>query len=180
MYFPSVLVIGFFDARNYASLKRVTFVNQLVNTFGVRAFDVGQSLQISRLPGGVRFRSRPTERRISLASASPGRSSPSYAARLGGARFLGNSFRFDRFCFDSLRCRLFRNSFLLHRALLSYSLLAGGGLRLCPLLRSGPLVLLLGGHWRSLAPTYRCGKLARCDMRTDLKMPENGALAHSL
>ena len=50
VYFPSVLVVGLFDARHHTGLKRVTFVNQLVNTFRVRAFDVGQSLQISRLP----------------------------------------------------------------------------------------------------------------------------------
>jgi hypothetical protein len=43
-----------FDAGYYARLKRISFLKQLVRTLGIRDFDIGQTLQISRLPGRTR------------------------------------------------------------------------------------------------------------------------------
>jgi hypothetical protein len=46
-------VSGIFHARHYFGLERVPFLEQLVDTFRIRAFKVGQTLQISGLPGRV-------------------------------------------------------------------------------------------------------------------------------
>ena len=47
--FPLVSVPGAFHTSYYVSLERVSFFEQLVHTLRIRGFDVGQSLQISRL-----------------------------------------------------------------------------------------------------------------------------------
>src|SRR5882762_849829 len=47
--FPLVSVLGVFDALYHVGLERVSFLEQLVHTLRIRTFDVGQSLQISRL-----------------------------------------------------------------------------------------------------------------------------------
>ena len=39
--------IRIFNAGYYTCLKRVPFLDQLVNTLGIGAFDIGQALQIS-------------------------------------------------------------------------------------------------------------------------------------
>src|SRR5580704_6095895 len=44
-----VAVSRVFDARYYPSFERVAFLDQLVNTFRVRALDVGQTLEVSGL-----------------------------------------------------------------------------------------------------------------------------------
>ena len=47
-HFLLIGVRGFFYARHYIRLERVSFLKQLVHALRIRTFDVGQSLQISR------------------------------------------------------------------------------------------------------------------------------------
>ena len=56
--FPLVSVPGVFHALHRVSLERVSFLKQLVHTLRIRTFNVGQSLQISRL---LRPRSQPLQ-----------------------------------------------------------------------------------------------------------------------
>src|SRR6266566_9461975 len=55
--FLLISVPGVFHALHYVSLKRVSFLEQLVDTLRIRTFDAGQSLQVSRLPARTRSRS---------------------------------------------------------------------------------------------------------------------------
>src|SRR6266853_4650667 len=48
--FPLLSVPGAFHTSHYVSLERVSLFKQLVHALRIRTFDVGQSLQISRLP----------------------------------------------------------------------------------------------------------------------------------
>jgi hypothetical protein len=45
--FLLVSVVGALNAGDYVRFKRVSFLQQLVDTLRIRRFDVGQSLQIS-------------------------------------------------------------------------------------------------------------------------------------
>jgi len=47
VHFAHATFVGLLDPRHYASLKRVSFFHQLVNTFGIRTFNIGQALQIA-------------------------------------------------------------------------------------------------------------------------------------
>src|SRR5579863_168576 len=49
MHFALIFVICGFNTRQYVCLESISFFEQLVNTFGIRAFHVGQPLEISRL-----------------------------------------------------------------------------------------------------------------------------------
>jgi len=53
MYFASLVVAGFFDTRDHTGLKCVAFFDQLIHALGIRAFAIGQALQIARLPSGI-------------------------------------------------------------------------------------------------------------------------------
>src|SRR5882672_2243572 len=46
-------VPGVFHTRHCLGLEGVAFFEQLVDTFGICPFDIGQSLKISRLPRGT-------------------------------------------------------------------------------------------------------------------------------
>ena len=50
--FLQIGVIRIFHAHNHAGLERISFLEQLLDTFGICTFDGGQSLQISGLPAG--------------------------------------------------------------------------------------------------------------------------------
>jgi hypothetical protein len=51
--FPFFVVIGVFDARNGASLERISFFEQLIDAFRISAFNVAQSLQVTGLCAGI-------------------------------------------------------------------------------------------------------------------------------
>ena len=57
VHFPLIKISGVFNALDRVSLERVPFFEQLVHALRIRAFYVGQSLQISRFPARARFRS---------------------------------------------------------------------------------------------------------------------------
>jgi len=61
--FLSFAFSGILNPRHYPSLERVPFFKQLINTFRIRTFDVGQTLQVSGLFARARSRSLAGERR---------------------------------------------------------------------------------------------------------------------
>jgi hypothetical protein len=55
--FLTLSIPSVFHAHHYVGLERVPFPEQFVHAFRICAFNVGQSLQISRLPARTRYRS---------------------------------------------------------------------------------------------------------------------------
>src|SRR5467141_1083192 len=154
--FPLVSVLGVFDALYHVGLERVSFLEQLVHTLRIRTFDVGQSLQISRLLARPRSRSLQCEcHRIHALTFPPN-------------LFLKCARRFPAGCLLTadlrLQLALFRSCILLGQHLLGSCpllsrllpkrllhrghLLARSSLRLRLLL----LGFLFGSHTRSLPP----------------------------
>lgn len=43
VYFPRILIVGFFHSRNGASFKGVSFFHQLIDALGIRALGAGQA-----------------------------------------------------------------------------------------------------------------------------------------
>src|SRR5271156_825518 len=154
--FPLVSVPGVFHALHRVGLERVSFLKQLVHTLRIRTFDVGQSLQISRLLARPRSQSFRCECQRIHALAFP----PNLILRCA-RRFPAGCLRAAdlRFHFRLFRgCLLLRRLLLGSRPLLSQlplkcllhrrHLLARSSLRLRPLL----LRFLFGNHTRSLSP----------------------------
>src|SRR6266850_4864968 len=108
--FPLVSVIGVFHALHHVGLERVSFLEQLVHTLRIRTLDVGQSLQISRLPARPRSQSLQCEcHRIHALAFSPNLLLKC-ARRFPSGSLLAASLRFH--------LRLFRSSLLLRQLLL--------------------------------------------------------------
>ena len=151
--FLPIAFSGVFDARYDPCLERVSLFQQLVHTFRIDTFNVGQALQISRLQSRGLGREVGRTRLSALAPALP------VNPDLG---LLTMRLRQSLF----LCCGFLRNGFRLRQFLLSSSLLYG---LLCwrllsfDFLRSRRLLLslLFGSHSRSLAPSCALGKSGR-------------------
>src|SRR5271156_832359 len=153
--FPLVSVPGVFHALHRVGLERVSFLKQLVHTLRIRPFNVGQSLQISRL---LRPRSQPLQlecHRIH-ALAFPPNLFLKCARRFPAGCLLAAGVRSHLLLFRS--CLLLRqlllgsypllSKLLLNRLLYRRHLLARSSLRLRLLL----LGFLFASHTRSLPP----------------------------
>src|SRR3981189_1184835 len=115
--FHPVSVSGVFDALHHIGLERISFLKQLVHTLRIRTFDIGQSLQISRLLARVRTQSLQSECHRIHALAFLPNLFLKCARRFPSGSLLAASLRFH--------LRLFRSSLLLRQLLLgSYPLLS--------------------------------------------------------
>src|SRR5260370_2551712 len=69
--FPPISVPGVFHAGHYVGLERISFLDQLFDALRIGTFDVGESLQISRLTARTRSPSLRRERDLINALALP-------------------------------------------------------------------------------------------------------------
>src|SRR5882762_1676056 len=152
--FPLVSVLGVFDALYHVGLERVSFLEQLVHTLRIRTFDVGQSLQISRLLARPRSQSLQGECHRIHALALPPNLFLKCTRRFPAGCVLADGLRFHLRLFRS--CLLLRqlvlgscpllSKLLLNRLLQRRYLPVRSSLRL----RVLPLRFTLGSHTRSL------------------------------
>lgn len=49
-HLPNTTFAGVFNAGDYSRLERVSLLDQLVHTFRIRRFQIGQTLKVTRLP----------------------------------------------------------------------------------------------------------------------------------
>src|SRR5467141_266093 len=127
--FHLVSVPGVFDALHHIGLERISFLKQLVHTLRIRTFDIGQSLQISRLLARLRPQSLQSECHRIHALAFLPNLFLKWARRFPSGSLLAPSLRFH--------LRLFRSSLLPARSALRLRLLVLGFL-FCTLTRSVP------------------------------------------
>src|SRR5260370_34168308 len=105
--FPPISVPGVFHAGHYVGLERISFLDQLFDALQIGTFDVGESLQISRLTARTRSPSLRREwDRINALALLPSVSLKG-THRLSADCFLDDTLQFHR--------RLFRSRLLIRR-----------------------------------------------------------------